>query len=282
MAQPYRSVVNLVLVLLFAFVALACGKSEPPGGRLLRLATSTSLKDSGFLEELLPALEKKTGYHVEVTAVQSRKAIEMMREGTADVAITHSPSDEQTALASGDVIQRTPFMHNEYVLVGPSDQASVIERAGDALGAMRAIAASGRKFMSRNDDSATHQRELSLWKAAGVTPDPAFITHANAKMGETLARASEQGAFTLSDRATFLAKHKELKLAIVFQKDDALKNTYSVLLPKPSSGARQNAEGARALSDFVVAPEVRAMIATFGTYGLKTLGEPLFTPEPAR
>jgi len=277
MARPFRSVWTLVLVFLLAFIALSCGKPEPSGGQKLRLSTTTSLKDSGLLEELLPAFEKKTGYHVEVSAVGSGKALAALRTGAADVAITHAPAEEQAAVASGEVGRRTPCMHNEFIVVGPAELAGVIAGAGDASAAMRSIAGSGRKFISRGDDSGTHQRELALWKAAGVAPDASFIVRAGAGMGETLARASADGAFTLSDRATFLAKHKDLKLAILFQGDSALKNTYSVIEPaKASSNGRVNAEGARALTDFIRSPEGRALI---GGFGVKALGEPLFTPE---
>jgi tungstate transport system substrate-binding protein len=153
----------------------------------------------------------------------------------------------------------------------------VVAGAGDASAAMRAIAASGRKFISRGDDSGTNQRELALWKAAGIAADSSFIVRAGKGMGETLARASEDGAFTLSDRATFLAKHKDVKLAILFQGDSALRNTYSVIEPAKASGdGRVNSDGARALTDFVRSPEGRALI---GAFGVKALGEPLFTPE---
>jgi len=276
MNRVVRSFWTIWCVFALALAGLSCSKPEPSGGRKLHLATTTSLKDSGLLEELLPAFEKKTGYHVEASAVGSGKALAMLREGAADVAITHAPAEEQAAVASGEVGQRTPFMHNEFVLVGPADQASVVAGAGDALGAMRSIAASGRKFISRGDGSGTHQRELALWKAAGIAPDSAFIVRASAGMGATLERASEADAFTLSDRSTFLAKHGDLKLAIVFQGDEALKNTYSIITPRPSESARVNAEGARALADYLRSPEGRARI---GAFGVKALGEPLFTPE---
>ncbi|WP_170229368.1 substrate-binding domain-containing protein [Polyangium fumosum] len=261
------------MVLLFALVGLSCGK-QPAGGRVLRLATTTSLKDAGLLDELLPAFEAKTGYRVEVSALGSGKALRALRDGAADVAITHAPTEEQAALAAGDIGRRTPFMHNEFVIVGPANQISVVAGAGNVREALSRIASSGLKFVSRGDDSGTHQRELALWKAAGIAASSSFIMQANAGMGETLERASDEGAFTLCDRSTFLAKQKDLKLAIVFQGDEALRNTYAVIEPK--AGAQVNAEGARALADFLLSPEGRAII---GAFGVKASGEPLFTPE---
>lgn len=271
-----RLFARLLLLALLALVGLACGKSEPAGGRLLRLATTTSMKDSGLLEELLPAFEKKSGYRVELSAVGSGKALKMLHEGQADVAVTHAPAEEQAAVAAGEVEARTAFMHNEFVIVGPADQAGVVAGAGDAAAAFKLIAASGKKLISRGDGSGTQQREAMLLGAAGIAPAASFIVSAGAGMGATLARASDEGAFALSDRATFLARRKELKLSIVFQGDAALRNTYAVIEPKVPAAASINAQGAHAFLDFVTSPEGRALI---GAFGVTTHGEPLFTPE---
>jgi tungstate transport system substrate-binding protein len=274
MSALLRFVATSCMLCGLLLAGLSCGKPEPAGGRALRVATTTSLKDSGLFDELLPAFEKKAGYHVEVSAVGSGKALQMLREGAADVAVTHAPADEQAAAAAGAIGARTPFMHNEFVLVGPPDQIGVVAGAGDVREALRRIAGSGRKFVSRGDGSGTHQREGALWQAAGIAADSAFLIRADAGMGATLARASAEGAFTLADRSTFVAKQKELKLAIVFQGDEALRNTYVVVEPKP--GAAANGQGAHALAEFLLSPEGRAAI---GAFGVKTSGEPLFTPE---
>ncbi|MDC0744095.1 substrate-binding domain-containing protein [Polyangium mundeleinium] len=268
-----RSFASRWVFFLLALLCLSCGK-QPAGGRALRLATTTSLKDAGLLDELLPAFEAKSGCRVEVNALGSGKALRALREGTADVAITHAPAGEQAAVAAGEVGRRSPFMHNEFVLVGPADQVGVVAGAGDVQEALRRIASSGRTFVSRGDDSGTNQRERALWKAAGIDTKGAFLVQANAGMGETLERASDEGAFTLSDRATFVAKQKDLKLSIVFQGDAALRNTYSAIEPKAGAGA--NAEGARAFTEFLRSAEGRAII---GAFGVKASGEPLFTPE---
>jgi tungstate transport system substrate-binding protein len=271
MSRAHRTIAS-ILLLLVALLAVACGRSGPAGGRVLHLATTTSVKDSGLLDVLAPAFEKKTGYHLDINAVGSGKALGLVEDGGADVAITHAPEDEQAALAAGIIAQRTPFMHNEFVLVGPRDQAGVIAGAGSAVAALRAIAASGRKFASRGDDSGTHRRELALWKAAGVDPMSSFVVHTGAGMAKTLALASDEGAFALCDRATYLARQKDLKLAVVFQGDAALRNTYAVIEPKGGTG---NVAGAHELELYVLSPEGRAVI---GAFGIDTLGEPLFTP----
>ena len=272
MTLAHRPSASTLALFLLAIFALSCGRAEPAGGRKLRLATTTSVQDSGLLAVLTPAFEKKTGYHLDVSAVGSGKALGLLKDGGADVALTHAPEEEEAAVAAGSAAKRTPFMHNELVIVGPRDQAGVVAGASVAVAAMRAIAASGRKFASRGDGSGTHLRELALWKSAGVDPTGAFIVHTSAGMAATLTRASDEGDFALTDRATYLARQKDLKLAIVFQGDAALRNTYSAIEPRAGSG---NAAGAHELTLYVLSPEGRALI---GAFGVDTLGEPLFTP----
>lgn len=253
-------------------VVLACACSRGGGDAKLRLATTTSVVDSGLLAAILPAFERRSGLRVEVSAVGSGKAIGALATGAADVALTHAPEDEQAALAAGAIARRVPVMHNDFVLVGPRSELAVVAGTSDFRDALRRIAASGKKFVSRADGSGTHLREMSLWQAAGVAPD-AFRVAASAGMGETLALASELGAFTLSDRSTFVARRGDLDLAIVFQGDDELRNAYSALEPVP--GAAANAAGARALVEFLRSAEGRALI---GGHGVASAGEPLFTP----
>ena len=254
--------------------SLFFGHREPTGGRALRLATTTSVTDSGLLAVLAPAFEKQTGYRLEVQATGSGKAIELLLRGAVDVAITHAPAEERQVLASGGIAAKTPFMHNEFVLVGPKSQSAVVAGAASAADAFRRIAASGRKFISRADGSGTNQVELTLGQEAGIARDAAFIQAAHAGMGATLERASSDGAFALTDRGTFVARRKDLDLVIVFQGDPALQNHYSVLEPAPSRSA--NADGARAFASFVRSEAGRALI---GSFGIDRYGEALFTPE---
>lgn len=245
------------------FLLAAC--DSKPKVQTLRLATTTSVVDSGLLDILKPALEKR-GLKVDVAAVGSGQALAKLVAKEAEVAITHSPDEEKEALAAGKIDERLPFMRNDFVIVGPPDAASVVAGSASAAEAMKRIAASGRHFVSRGDKSGTNNRELKLWKQAGVT-DTAFVVAANAGMGKTLARAAEEKAFTLADRGTWLAQKNGL--AIVFQDDPALANIYSVLLPKDAS------PGAQALVELVRSAEGRALI---GGYGVEKFGEAAFTP----
>jgi tungstate transport system substrate-binding protein len=265
----------VMLLSLAALLAAGCGGCGSSSGKPLRLVTTTSVVDSGLLGALLPAFEKQTGRPVEVVAVGSGKALSLLAEGAADVAVTHAPDLELAAVQKGEAGRRTPFMHNEYVIVGPAAEAARVTGAGDFRDVLTAIARSGKKFVSRGDESGTHAREKALWKSAGLDAGAGFIVAAKAGMAETLKRASDEGAFALADKATFLAQRKALDLVIVFQGDDELRNLYSVL--EPPAGAKVDVEGARAFADHLRSPEGRAAI---GGFGVEALGEPLFTPEP--
>lgn len=260
----------------FAALVCACAALVACGGergKPLRLATTTSVHDSGLLDRLLPAFTAAHGRPVEVHAVGSGQAIAMLRSGQADVAITHSPGEEVQALEAGQLGARTPVMRNAFVLVGPVEYAGVVAGEGDITGAMRDVAASGHRFVSRADDSGTHQRERQLWASAGVPADSPFILPARAGMAATLDLAAREHAFALSDRGTFLARRGDLGLAILFQGGADLENLYSVLEPAPRPGT--DTPGARAFLNFMRSAPARAQI---GSHGVAALGEPLFTP----
>jgi tungstate transport system substrate-binding protein len=236
-------------------VLAACATPEK-GGRTVRLATTTSVVDSGLLAKLIPPFEKAQGVKVEVASVGSGEAFARLRRGEADAAIVHT--DEPW---SG---RRTPVFRNDYVMVGPRDAAAVVAGAGDALDVVRRLAASDRPFVSRADDSGTERRERELFAKAGVNAKRRV--EAKAGMAATLARTDEEDGFTLTDRATFVAKRKSLDLAIVYQDDPALENPYYVLEKEDAS-----------LSRYLTSEEARARI---GAFGVAEHGESLFTPSP--
>jgi tungstate transport system substrate-binding protein len=273
MRRAHRTLAAVLSLTLLSLPAISCGRVGAADLHTVHLATTTSVQEAGLLNVLAPAFEQKTGYHLDINAVGSTRALELAEDGGADVAISHTPDEEQAAFAAGIIGRRTPFMHNELVIVGPRDQVGAIAGAPTAIAALRAISASGHKLASRGDDSGTYRRELALLKDAGLAPTDAFILRTGAGMAQTLARASDEGAFALSDLATYLARQKDLKLDIVFQGDAALRNTYAVI---ESRRGTANLAGAHALTLYLISPEARAVI---GTFGIDTLGEPLFTPS---
>lgn len=251
----------------------AVSASEPAGS--VTLATTTSTRDSGLLDVLLPQFEKQTGLHVKVVAVGSGQALELGRRGDADVLLTHAPEAEREFLQQGYGELRRALMYNDFVLVGPvSDPAQI--KGQKAIGAaLQRIAQTRSPFVSRGDESGTHQKERALWKPAAVAPAGDWYISAGSGMAAVLRMANEQQAYTLSDRGTFLAQRQKLDLVIVSQGDPLLRNPYAVLLVSAAKHPHVQRAAARKLLDFLVSPAAQKTIAEFG---VKEFGMPLFFP----
>jgi tungstate transport system substrate-binding protein len=239
-----------------AVVALAaCGRAEPP----IVLATTTSVGNSGLLDRLLPEYDEV----VRPVLVGSGRAIEMLASGTADVVISHAPEREAAALGEHLGWWYRKILFNDFLIVGPPHDPARVRNAQDAVDAMRRIAAGHTTFLSRGDESGTHERERGLWREAGVQPDGERLVVAGAGMGQTLRIASGTGAYTLTDRGTFAALRQSVDLEILHEGDERLLNTYAVLAdPRRTRGelfARWLAEGdgQRVLRELLSGGEVR-------------------------
>lgn len=270
--SPHPRVAGLLLALLVAPEAAA------PQARTILLATTTSTRDSGLLDALVPAFERKTGYLVKTIAVGTGQALAMGKRGEADVLLVHSPEAELVLVREGWLIHRRPFMHNDFVLVGPP--ADPARARGLPIGrALVALVEAGALFVSRGDDSGTHKMEQRLWREAGRRPGGARYLEAGQGMGPTLRIASEKGAYTLTDRGTFLALRGRLTLEVLVEGDAALLNRYSVLEVNPARHPKVNAAGGKALADFLISPEAQEAIRTFG---VDRYGQPLFFPDAGK
>jgi len=246
----------------------------------LILATTTSTQDSGLLDVLVPMFEKETGYTVKTVAVGTGAAIQQGSRGDADVVLVHAPTLEQAMVAAGDGIERTLVMHNDFIIVGPKDDPAGIASAATTADAMKAIAAKGATFISRGDNSGTNVLELALWKAVSIDPKgQSWYQESGQGMGATLLIADQKDAYTISDRATYLAQKKTIGLAILFQKDQALLNVYHVIVVNPAKHPNVNVVGARAFAAFLVRPDVQDVIAKFG---IDKAGEPLFFADAGK
>ena len=273
------ALVSVAAVFLALLVMLpAC----QPKDKDVILATTTSTQDSGLLDTLIPAFEKKTGYKVKTVAVGTGQALSMAARGEADVLLVHSPESELEVVRSGAAIDRRLVMHNDFVLVGPKSDPAKVRGEQSVAAAFRKIANGGCLFLSRGDDSGTNKKELEIWKAAGVavTPaggkSPSWYQETGSGMGQTLNVASEKGAYTLTDRGTYLALQKNLALEVLVEGDKTLLNIYHVMRVNPERFPKVNAKGASAFADFITSPEGQRIIADFGKdkYGL-----PLFFPD---
>lgn len=253
---------------------------EKMGGSII-LATTTSTHDSGLLDVLVPEFERQTGVKVKVIAVGTGAALAMAAKGDADAVLTHAPESEQRYVESGDLAEGKLIMHNDFIIVGPPDDPAGIKSVPDLKAAMAALGANPRfAFISRGDDSGTHKKELELWKAAGVDPKSMKKREETGQgMGATLQIASERGAYTMTDRATFLALRRSLKLEVLLEGDRTLLNVYRAYIVSPSKHTRVKSAGARAFVDFMVAPETQRRIADFGK---ADFGEPLFVADAGK
>ena len=246
----------------------------------LILATTTSTQDSGLLDVLVPMFEKESGYTIKTVAVGSGQAIQMATTGDADVLLVHSPAAEKTMVAAGDGIERTLVMHNDFIIVGPSSDPSGVKAAKTTNDAMTAIATGKAHFISRGDNSGTNALELNLWKAINVSPKgQSWYEETGQGMGATLQVASQKAAYTISDRATYLAQKKNLSLDILFEKDKALLNVYHVIVVNPAKHPNVKVDAARAFAAWIVRPDIQKVI---GDFGVDKFGQALFVPDAGK
>ena len=260
---------------MLAFALAGWHADAPAQSRDIVLATTTSVRDAGLLDHLLPPFERATGYTVKVVAVGSGQAMELGRRGEADILILHDPASEERFVADGFGIERRALMHNEFLLVGP-DTDPARARGLDVVSAFRAIARSGTAFVSRGDRSGTHAKELAIWAAAGITPADPWYRESGQGMGATLLIADQLRACTLTDVATFLGHRYPLDLAILVEGDTLLRNPYHVIRANPARFPRVNAEGATALWSYLLAPETQREI---GEFRREELGRAIFVPD---
>lgn len=288
----------LTLVLLAVLTLSACGSAptptaapimeEPiateapteaaPANPNLILATTTSTQDSGLLDVLVPLFEEQSGYKVQTVAVGSGQAMEMGQQGNADVLLVHSPSAEKTFMDDGWGKDRSLIMHNDFVIVGPAADSAKIKDLGP-VDAFKAIAAAQASFVARSDKSGTSTKELGIWAKTDVDPataKPAWYVETGQGMGASLTIASEKGAYTLTDRATYLANKDKLQLDILVEGNKTLLNVYHVITLNTDKWPKVNYEGAMAFLKFMTDPATQEVISKFG---VDKYGQPLFFPD---
>jgi tungstate transport system substrate-binding protein len=270
----------LAVLLAATLTTAACGSGSSgsatsttatPSGRMI-LATTTSTRDTGLLDTLVPAFEHAGRCSVKTVAVGSGQAIDLGARGQADVLLVHSPDAEQTFMQQGHGASRLAVMHNDFVLVGPPADPAKVSHAGGIVPALQAIARSRSSFASRADESGTNAKELKLWNQADIAPSGSWYVKTGQGMGPTLTIASQKRAYTLSDRGTFLAT-KSLDSKILVQGGQPLQNPYHVIVVKHSG---TNVGCARAFSRWITSAPTQRVIAGFGK---RRYGQALFHPD---
>ena len=272
-------------ILIFVYLLTACRPATPVAPQVLRLATTTSTADSGLLDAILSDFEAKYNARVDVIAVGTGQAIELGEARDADVIFVHARSREDAFVAEGHGTGRFDVMYNDFILVGPKDDPAGVQGMTLASDALTAIANVKATFASRGDDSGTHTKEKSLWEKAGITPDPNsdWYKSLGQGMGATLQFANETGAYTLTDRGTFLSQQANLpNLAVMVggttiaeNQDYALLNPYGVIPVNPDKGNINN-ELAVQFVEWLASVETQQKI---GEYGADQFGQPLFYPD---
>ena len=268
---------SLVLAMAVGLAVLGWGSAW--AGQAVILSTTTSTQDSGLLDVLVPMFEKQTGAIVKVISVGTGQALALAAKGEADVALVHAPDSEKQYVADGLLVNRRLVMHNDFLIVGPADDPAKLKGMESAVDAMKRIAEAKAPFVSRGDNSGTHQLEKKLWTEAKVSPGGAWYLSAGQGMGATLGIGSEKKGYVLTDRATFLAFTKRVQLVPLVERDRILLNIYSVLEPNAAKFPRVNVAGGKAFADFMVSKETQEVIRTFG---VDKFGEPLFFPDAGK
>jgi len=282
-----KNVKTILLSLLLSAAVIAgvagCGSSD--GSSIiqaqdrLRIATTTSLYDTGLWNALEDRFEQEQGIRLDILYAGTGIALEYGRRGDVDAVAVHAKATEEQFIADGYGIERVPFAYNYFVIVGPeSDPAGI--KGLSPEDAFKKLYETQTAFISRGDESGTHTKEKAIWKAAGfdyeaVTDSGAWYVEAGKGMGPTLQMAAEMEAYTLSDIGTFLAYKAETGLVTIVDSGSILLNVYSFIAINPDKVEGADAEKAQILVDFLVSDEIQQFIED---YGKADYGTSLFTP----
>jgi tungstate transport system substrate-binding protein len=239
----------------------------------IRLATTTSTYNSGLLGHLLSAYGENHTLEVQVISVGTGKALRMAQNGDVDLVMTHAPAAEAAFIDQGFGIEAHSVMYNDFILVGPKADPANVHGSHTVIEGLQRIAQVNSKFISRGDDSGTHKKELQLWQHLGASPTFSGYLESGRGMGHSLQMASELGAYTMTDRGTWLALKQKLHLQLVLESDPRLLNPYKVILVNPARHVHVKVDEARSFAQWLVNPEGQAAIGSF-----RINGEPLFVP----
>ncbi|MBC8212418.1 MAG: substrate-binding domain-containing protein [Gammaproteobacteria bacterium] len=263
-----------ILPALFSLLCIS-PLAQAADSSLIRLATTTSTDNSGLLNKLLPVFSAETGYKVHVIAVGTGKALRLGKDGDVDVVLVHARAAEDKFVEEGSGVKRYPVMYNDFVIVGPKSDPAKIAGVKTSKQVFSRIQNSKSLFISRGDNSGTHKKELSIWKAAALEAKGEWYREVGQGMGKVLQMANELDAYTLTDRGTWLAYQNKVELQIVFEGESTLFNPYGIIAVNPARYPDINFAGATALIEWITSKtKGQQMIGDF-----KLAGQQLFTPN---
>lgn len=287
--KKYR-ILAILLMLMFAVSMVGCSSQQQaeqpqqpaeeitpaPENPNIKLATTTSTQDSGLLDAILPVFEEETGYKVEVIAVGTGAAIKMGESGDVDVLLVHSRAAEDKFVSDGYGVNRKDVMYNDFLIIGPANDPAGVKGTTDAAAALAKISQTQSVWLSRGDDSGTHKKEMTIWKAAGIEPQGNWYNSVGKGMGDTFRMANEMNGYTLIDRATYLFNKDNYQLEPMVEGDQVLFNPYGVIAVNPEKYPNVNNDGAMAFINWLISDETQALI---GEYGKDKFGQALFVPD---
>ncbi|MGP3779521.1 substrate-binding domain-containing protein [Halanaerobium saccharolyticum] len=256
----------LILIMIFSSAAAA--------QEVLTMATTTSTENSGLLDELIPPFEEKFDVRVDVVAVGTGAAIELGRNGDADIIFVHAREAEDEFVASGYGVNRRDVMYNDFVILGPPSDPADIKETETAVEAFQKIKEEEAEFVSRGDDSGTNKKELSIWDSAEIAPEGSWYLESGQGMGPSINMANERQAYILADRGTYLAYSGDVELEIVNSGDPELFNPYGIIPINPAYHTHVNYQLAMAFTGYVTSQQGQQIIDNYMQYD-----EQLFYPS---
>ena len=262
-----------LFVVLFCLGCESADRAESRPSTVLRLAVTTSTRDSGLLDQLVPVFEKDHGVRVDVIAVGTGKALKLAEAGDVDALLVHARKAEDAFMAAGFGSRREDVMYNTFLIIGPAGDPAQVQGL-EAAAALRQIMTTGQSFVSRGDESGTHQRELTLWEAGGGKAAWEKYVESGQGMGASLMMADQMRAYILTDKATYLRFKSKTELTPMVTSSRGLRNPYGIIVVKtglPSIAG--NVTRANAFVDFLISESGQKRIRD---YMLE--GERLFYP----
>ena len=255
-----------------AFLIVLAATATPVFAESIIVQSTTSTKNSGLYDHILPEFEAATGIIANIVAVGTGQAIRNAANCDADVLLVHAKEDEEQFVAIGGGLRRHDLMYNDFVIVGPPGDPAGTSGAANVVEAMVAIAESNSVFASRGDNSGTHKKEMGLWDIAGVDPTEdsgRWYRETGSGMGATLNAGIGMNAYVLVDRATWISFGNKLDHKVHVEGDDALFNQYGVILINPEACPTANVDAARQFVDWLLSTTGQAAIASYKVDGIQ-------------
>lgn len=268
MLKGFAKVVSIAIIILLSF-------STSYAQERLRLATTTSVENSGLIYAIIPPFEEMFNVKVDVIPVGSGKAMLLGKSGDVDIILVHDPVSEEKFVAEGWGINRREVMSNDFIIIGPKTDPAHIRGTKSASEAFAEIAKIKYPFISRGDESGTYKKEVSLWKDAGIQPEGPWYYEAGQGMGAVIEMAHEKMAYTLTDRGTYLVFQDKIDLVILLEGDNRLFNPYSAIAINPAKFPHVNYIKAMAFIGWLTSREGQGIIKDFARDRFK---QPLFIP----